>query len=399
MQLTRNQYTPGYQAKSKAIGTDVRVGGHGILPNAFKAGVHAVFHDGEHYFSLEHKDSTQTGRTDTVVDGVVCHESNGFKHEFKAVDEIIKWDMLFEPDEAPSTIRFMIKASKGLSFYKQTISAEDLANGHGYVVPEAEGSYAVYMDGKRNNKYQTGKVAHIYSPYYVDEDGNKSPLLAMTITPDGDNAKMLLLTDTPEVTAWKNDPIRTGHKLRLDPTLGYSTVGALTFGATTRLSWGYPSDATGGEISAFHTAVSIVAGAPSDGLKLAVLNVDQDAANPDPTGLTVVSQVELIPTVSDDVNVAASGTLLPSTLYGVAFTMESSGTKIKYDSGNPNPKVYFASATFPDAFESTTISMSGLTLAYLMSIWIEYEAAPSETILDYERGVGRGLRRGIMRGV
>jgi len=388
MELTARDNASGYHAKSKSIGTDITVGGKDIPADKFVPAMNASFHSDEYYLDLNHIDSPMTDRTEAHVDGKVKHAAIGaggqrFNHEFYTTDDnTIKWDMLFDsPADAPDIIRFRIKASKGLMFLKQIISPEDLANGNQYSVPEAEGSYAVYIDGKRDNKYQTGKVCHIYSPFYIDEDGNRSPLLDMNITPDGDNAKMLILSDTPEVTAWKNDPIRARHQLRLDPILGYDTVGVLVFTQQDFMEGNiFTSDANGGIINALHIALYQVATAPSDGVKLAVCDCNQ--INGDPSGQAVITQVEGAGFVSDDWNISVSGspTIQPNTDYYVSWLIESSLTRMKYDSLTPRI-LYFKSQAYAGGFlDPLPLGFAGVNSGIIISIWADYDPVSTAAI-------------------
>lgn len=387
MQLTKRDENCGYHASSKAIGTDVIVGGKNIAADKFVPSINMSFHptpeypDGEFYFDLNHIDSPMTGRDDILANGKVIHEcvnplGQRFNHEFYTSDDnTFKWDMLFDsPAETPDTIRFRIKASKELNFYKQIMTAEQIADGNEHVVPEAEGSYAVYIDGKRNGKYQTGKVAHIYSPFYIDENGERSPLLNMDITPDGDNAKMLILTDTPEVAAWKNDPIRAGHKLRLDPILGYDTVGAFatsTLAPGAALSYHAISDGDGGEISNIHIAIF---DAGTGEIKLAVLNIDQITYNPD--GQIVVGATDsLIPSVTDDFSVPLSGGILPDTFYGMAIASNSNSFLFKYDNIAGRARWGDFSTAYVNKFDSPLTNNWAATVAGTRgSIWADFEA-------------------------
>lgn len=378
----------GYHAKSKAIGTDVYIGGE--RPDQFEAIIKSVFHGGEFNLELIHIDSPVTGRTDAHIDGKVIHNAGDFKHEFKPGNELIEWDMLFPPGLAPPIIRFRIKASKGITFLRTEITQNDIdmfaAAGMGqpqYTTYDAPGSFAVYID-RNGKKYGHGKVAHIYSPYYIDEDGNRSPLLDMNITPDGDNAKMLILTDTQAVTDWKDDPIRAGHLLRLDPTIGYDVQGALTVPFSG--SAGYvihplqaTTDAIGGEISAIHAYIS---NADSKGVKMAVANCDQVTFNP--TGLTVVAQGATVSTPGlgvEKVTVIPGGSLLPNTKYQLGIVFDGAAPLLHYDSALPPIRdAYTYVATFANELVSPVpaTTPSGTTgLRY--SLWAEYEpAAPGD---------------------
>jgi hypothetical protein len=230
MNLTRRDNAAGYHATMGSIASAVVVGGRSITSDRFVPAMNLSAHGDEAWLDLNHIDTPQTGRIESESDGKVIHEAGGFKHEFYTVDNsMLKWDMLFnDAASVPSSIRFRVRHSKNLVFNKQPLVPDTIGGTQGqFTVSEVAGSYAVYM-GKKDNKYQTGKVAHIYSPFFIDEAGARSPLLDMELTPDIDNANMLTFVVNAEVQTWLDGPARVG-KIRLDPTLGYDTKGVSSF--------------------------------------------------------------------------------------------------------------------------------------------------------------------------
>jgi len=84
------------------------------------------------------------------------------------------------------------------------------------------GSYAVYHSTKRNNivggmEYQTGKAFHIYRPHAVDADGVK-------VWCELDITEGELTVTVPEDFLNK-----ASYPVVVDPTFGYSSVGASSF--------------------------------------------------------------------------------------------------------------------------------------------------------------------------
>lgn len=401
MQLVKRDNACGYQAKSEAIGTDLLLGGRDIPADKFLPAMNASFHNNEYYLDLNHIDSPMTDRTESQVDGKVMHEGGGFKHEFypDGIDRI-KWDMLFDnPASTPDTIRFRIKASTGLNFYKQTLTAQQIADGDEYVVPEAEGSYAVYIDGKRNNKYKTGKVCHIYSPYYVDEDGNKSPLLDMVITPDGDNAKMLILSDTQAVTDWKNNPIRAGHKLRLDPVLGYDTQGVLSSGFTRIRAQQYTASESG-ELSNINAYIFVQDTFGPFALKLGVCNVDQATGNPD--GKSYIAQVEEIGLLASAlITKPIAGTIVAGTKYAIVHGGDTNTTvfKMLFDDVSAFTEfIYVQGAWGGELQDPFPVPLVSPTNTKRYSMWAEYEVVvidgKSRSVQVIPPGVKKSFNRG-----
>lgn len=380
MVLARRDNAPGYETRMGSIASRVVVGGRNVAADKFASEIHMSAHNDEAYIKIEHIGTPMTGRTETVKDGRICHEADGFKHEFYTIDSgRMKWDMLFD-STPPDTIRFRIKHSKNLIFVRSIITPENAARGAEFVVPEAENSFAVYMN-KRDNKYQTGKICHIYSPYYVDDAGARSPLLQMDITPDTDNAKMLILSNTPKVTAWINSAARVG-KLRLDPILGYDTAGVLTFGVNNFIEGTRFLAASNGTINNLHVAIATAAASPLDGIRLVVS--DQDQVSPyDPSGHAVIAQGEGNAVVTDDLIITPIGgtlTLIAGKLYYVGWLLESGATTIKYDNF-PNDEFWFVGRTYglgiPDPMPT---GFSVLSLPNVFSVWADYTEANGAVI-------------------
>lgn len=111
--------------------------------------------------------------------------------------------------------------TKNLQFsYQPELTPEEAKTS--YRPPYVVGSYAAYHISKRDNEYQTGKAFHIYRPWVTDANGQKvwcdfdqywdgSGDLNITIPQDFlDNAV---------------------YPIKIDPTFGYTTMGASTVSA------------------------------------------------------------------------------------------------------------------------------------------------------------------------
>lgn len=114
---------------------------------------------------------------------------------------------------------------KGVDLYKQgELTKEELQ--FGAKRPEnVIGSYAVYARKSGNDirspkNYKTGKIAHIYRPFAEDANGNK-----VWCELDYDSKKQVMYLIVPyEFFESATYPIR------IDPTIGYTSVGASTSG-------------------------------------------------------------------------------------------------------------------------------------------------------------------------
>jgi hypothetical protein len=366
--LIRRLDKSGYEATMGDIDSTIIVGGRDIKADEFVPSVNISAHGDEAWLDINHIDSTITSRIDYQEGDVIKHGN----HEFYAPTRSgLKWDILYNTaGDIPNSERFKVTHSPGLTFYKQVLSAEQILSGDSYVVPEAAGSYAVYMD-KRDNKYKTGKVCHIYSPYFVDEAGAKSPLLDMTLVDEIDGSKTLTLIVTRKVREWIDHRDRVGI-FRLDPVLGYDTVGSLA--ATLGPVWhtvATQSDATGGEVIGLHCAIGSLAG---EGLKMSVANCAQTSPY-DPEGYSLVAEANsLTSTVSDDIeldNLVIYAPILPNTWYRVGWASEAI-QRIKYDNvASYQPNTY--TKNYASEMQNPVPTTSNATNSGYISAWAVYE--------------------------
>ena len=402
--LKRRIDRAGYEAILGGIKTPVIVGGSDSDPaDEFEPAVNMSFHPtarhpkGEAFLHMRHLDGLRTGRTETETDGEVAHDAGGFKHIFKVVDDKLKWDMDFaDAQSVPPSLRFRVRHSLGLSFHKQIIEAGE--DSSVFDVPEAEGSYAVYMD-RQNNKYQTGKAAHIYSPFFLDAVGARSPLLRMTLVDVEAGVKRLSLIVTPKVQAWLDNPARVGV-IRLDPVIGYDTYGSKRTGAgTVTHSTGAYQASVDGSVTQF--GVWTTAGGGK--CKLGISNASASAPQHVAQGLSFLGQGEILSTVGSVVNPNyvspdAEILLVKDSWYKV-WVREFANFNIRYDTLAIYKERYVGTyaSEFPSIVPTTTQNVPN-TIGF--SIWAEYdEVVAGVTILDYMRGLGRGVSRGISRGL
>lgn len=232
-----------------SIRSAVMFGGR-TIPNmivpAFNAG---LFYDpvtGEEqgFYDLNFIDTPLIDPADMIINnGRITHRliNNKYRHEIFPLDRNnVKSNIVFENVASiPDVIRTRFTHSENLSITEQILTQEMLDEGHIYGSYEAEGSLVLnFNDGKRNNEFMTGKAGTVFSSYFVDEAGARSPLLKMYLSPSIDNPKMLsIVTYENGVREWLDDPARFG-KITLDPILGYDQKGVLLFsGSLLVLYW------------------------------------------------------------------------------------------------------------------------------------------------------------------
>lgn len=245
----RSGNKPGYAAVVGHCGHSVIVGASPKTPPGKYIPIMGLeTADGAAWMYLNHFD-TPIADHPQIIDGKINFSSGGFEHEqYNFNDDrgdLFKWNMHWPNGiSVPKEIRFKL-TSEGLIFQRQ-LRPDQMPEGMtwgGYACPEAEDSFVIwradgkagdikFKDGTRLNR-GNGKVGNIYSMFFTDEAGARSPLIRMELTPDVDKAKWLTLyiedAQRPEIMAWLLDPSRVG-RVTLDPILGYDVKGSLFSG-------------------------------------------------------------------------------------------------------------------------------------------------------------------------
>lgn len=153
-------------------------------------------------------------------------EGSGFEFELEIKKKPVRnyFDFSFESKnitadyQPPLTdLTAMYQAKFGSNI---TVTATEVRLSDGTLVASRPdnvvGSYAIYHNSKQNNEYKTGKLFHLYAPYLIDAHGNKSKC---TLTLD-------LVTKTGRLTADQTFLNNATYPIVLDPTFGYTSIGA-----------------------------------------------------------------------------------------------------------------------------------------------------------------------------
>lgn len=314
----------------------------------------------EAWFNMNAHNVQVTNETHTEVDDKVELTVGNETHRIYTLsDTDIEWEVEFAQKPSNNLYEFKLDMSPGVKAYKQVLTQEQLDNGDTYSRPDAEGSYAFYYN-KRNNKYKTGKIAHIYRMWIKDSIGTK-------VWCDMELVGNILTTKMPQASL---DSMI--YPVTLGPTLGNPIVGVLN-GNVTDLVWHTPatiSDSRGGVLQGLHAAISISSG----DIKMSVANCNQVSPY-DPEGFSLVAQAEGTTVVSDDYalpNLTKYASVFPDTYYRVGITLEDNVTpRILYDAGSlyqPNRYTQNYGAEMQNPVPVT----ADVTVAAMLSIWAVY---------------------------
>jgi hypothetical protein len=132
----------------------------------------------------------------------------------------MEFDLELEEKPESNIIPFSIK-TKGLRFlYQPKLTEEEKLSRKTNRPINVEGSYAVYHESKKHNKYKTGKAFHIYRPLITDAN-NKWCWGDLNMRVDDEILEVII----PQ--HWLD---KATFPIVVDPTFGYTTIGESIFG-------------------------------------------------------------------------------------------------------------------------------------------------------------------------
>jgi len=338
----------------------------------FKPQVKIKRWDNEINFSLraeEHPDATIE-----VADGVVKYITPTYEvHQYEKPEAGEDGGHEFEwvLNERPETNRLTatIQTKELDFFYQPELTPEDIQEGAER--PEnVVGSYAVYhaTKGKMNDvagkAYKTGKAFHIYRPKAVDANGEEAWCELGIDTEAG-----TLTVDVPEKFLDK-----AAYPVKVDPTFGYTSLGASGFatGAGNYLIgeidntgagiWTAPEDGT-------ITSVS-------HGFSTGSVNVRPVVYN-NATGVLVGVGAEVSTTANQFNTMNCSGTIVSGTVYKIGSWIQSN-TTTRYDTVATNILIAFdTSETYSSSADPGNFNHTGSTFNKEPSIYATYTATSS----------------------
>jgi hypothetical protein len=150
----------------------------------------------------------------------------------------LEFEIVYKKKPKSNVVEFTIQ-TKGLDFfYQPPLTQAEIDRGDKQ--PEnVVGSYAVYHKTKKNNRYKTGKAFHIYRPHVIDSDDNETWADLYVDVEAG----------TLEITVPQHFLDSAVYPVTVDPTLGYTSIGASNITYTNEIAvgtkWTTPSGDTG----------------------------------------------------------------------------------------------------------------------------------------------------------
>ena len=188
----------------------------------------------EYYLDEEERLKWITSNEEIEVDIYSLDESNDLEHGG------LEFETLFHSKPLSNIINYTIR-SKGLNFFYQPELSDEhaqkqldrmidsdstaysdwtLEDVKRHLRPEnVVGSYAVYHKSEKDNNYRAGKAFHIYRPHVTDKAGTR-----VWCDLDIDVDKEILRITIPQ--KFLENAI---YPIRLDPTLGYTSIGGSLF--------------------------------------------------------------------------------------------------------------------------------------------------------------------------
>jgi hypothetical protein len=302
-------------------------------------------------------------------------------HRYYVTDnDDLEYEIIYDKKPLSNIVTLNLSFSEGLNFlYQPALTQEEIDEGANR--PEnVQGSYAVYWRHK-DNQYKTGKFCHIYRPKIHDSDNNEvwGELIYSN--------NQLLITIPQDFLDGAVYPVT------LDPTFGYTTVGASSTGSNT-LKWGTDAltPASSGNTQTWHVAIAAV-GSPA-GIKLGLYNT----SGGNPNSQSLIEQVEFDVSVSNDESAAASGSAIAaSTLYHLCFISENSSTTVKYDTGVSGDGTFKPGLTYATEMINP-YDATGSNGDRLFSIWMDYGAATGSVINQLQKNnLGSDLFNGVLQ--
>ena len=132
-----------------------------------------------------------------------------------------KVDFLLNEEPSNNEFCYLIEGHEDYNFYYQDVLTPE-EEALGFSRPEnVQGGYAVYHKTLRDNQYQTGKAMQIYRPQVWEYENEDDTVVWAELTFDEKKGELCVVVDKDYL---KN----ANYPVRVDPTFGYTSIGAST---------------------------------------------------------------------------------------------------------------------------------------------------------------------------
>jgi hypothetical protein len=313
----------------------------------------------------------QTKNVQLTAENRVCWSTPLFDFRFYGVDEgdgELEFEIILKQKPSANVFSFSVQ-TQHLKFYYQPPLSQELNPAEWDELSETYarkgnrerrrpenivGSYAVYHAARTNlhrtlgeaEKYKTGKAFHIYRPKLTDAEGKTA---WATFNSDLSETGVLTITLPQEFL----DPAK--YPVTVDPTFGYTTVGASTDGTgeDVETCTSTMTSDSGAQVTSITWYNYTDSGTANFGLALYSDNSGS------PNSLLGTTATGSVTTTAQwrTLNFASPISVSPNTVYWLSYAA-SSLTRYRYDSGATHEHAADTShayPTFPDPFNPSPI--------------------------------------------
>lgn len=289
--------------------------------------------DNEVNFSMRHIDNEPGQAQVKEENGVIKYikpklEVHQYDKPEAGEDGGFEFEWILKEKPASNVLQASINTKELDFFYQPALTPEEIAEGASR--PEnVIGSYAVYHKSKANNfvggkEYKTGKAFHIYRPQVIDANNNK---VWANLSIEGDVLSVTVPQDFLDSAV---------YPVIVDPTFGYTSVGATNFNAPS-LAYGLKgatmtyTAGSGDQITQF----SVYGQSTSTVAEMAVYTIPSTALS---SRLAAGVSITIATSSQWNNSAAVSQALTNGTKYGIAVGAWSTSTNLtlKQDTGSSN---------------------------------------------------------------
>jgi hypothetical protein len=345
--------------------------------------------DGEFELTISHNAVIASGAVTLAADSAtsadtVIYQADDTAVQVYPIENGFEIEVIINAHPASNRFDFQMDGSEGLVFHKQpeagqnfypfpgasvwtdTHVFDDKGNilaSRDYNIP---GSIAIYSP-KKHGKYKTGKIGHIYRPKAVDAQGTETWCTL-------EYADGVLTVVVPELFL-----STAAYPVTVDPTLGYTTVGANSTILSAYLFGNHYQMSEDGTATAFHLWLATAVGSENS-FKWTGAIYNSDGTTPSgksQVGITADTAVAGNTTPTDQ-SASIGGSLVNGNWYWLGFEQDtqSTGHLITYYDNTGFASSYevytYTGGSLPDPMDTLTDATNAQ-----ISMYIDYDPVSS----------------------